>query len=424
MGGGSGPLSDLVIIDCTMALAGPFGSAILADLGADVIKVEPPTGDMSRPSPPTPPDFIHPAQGKAGVDGGCDFGGYFGSINRNKRSISLDLKDEADRETFLRLCEQADAVLENMRAGVMDRLGLSYETIRERNPRIVYAALRGFGDPRTGESPHADWPAFDIVAQAMGGFAHINGPAGDGGSGGGYPGGASVGDLFPGTLMALGVVAGVHHARRTGKGQFMDVAMVDGVNLLCESLFANYGAAKSNQLGPRGRHHHSLCPFGIFDAKDGGVAIAAPMPAQWEILCHEMGRPELVDDERTKDFAARRKHREFVEGVVSGWAGSHTRDEVVEALAGRVPCGPVQTAADIFESPHTAVREMVAEVELPGDNEPVRIVGSPIKYTETKTGVRSRAPLLDEHREEILAQFGINDGINAGPDREDPPKES
>ena len=421
MSGGPGPLSDLVIIDCTMALAGPFGSAILADLGADVIKVEPPAGDMSRPSPPIPEDFIHPARGKAGVDGGCDFGGYFGSINRNKRGISLDLKDDADRETFLRLCEQADAVLENMRAGVMDRLGLSYETIRERNPKIVYAALRGFGDPRTGESPHSDWPAFDIVAQAMGGFAHVNGPRGDDDRpGGGYPGGASVGDLFPGTLMALGVVAGVHHARRTGEGQFMDVAMVDGVNLLCESVFANYGSSLRHQLPPRGKHHHSLSPFGIYDAKDGGVAVAAPTPAQWEILCQEMGRPDLVEDERTKNFWSRRENREFVEGVVSEWTGAHTRDEIVEALAGRVPCGPVQTAADIFESPHTAIREMVAEVELPGENEPVRIVGSPIKYTETKTGVRRRAPLLDEHRDEILAQFGLD---RDGQPRDGQPKE-
>ncbi len=402
----TGPLSDLVVIDCTMALAGPFGSAILADLGADVIKVEPPTGDLSRTSPPIPEDFVNPAEGSAVRDGGCDFGGYFGSINRNKRSIVLDLKNEADRKAFLRMCEQADAVLENMRAGVMDRLGLSYETIRERNPQIVYAALRGFGDPRTGESPYADWPAFDIVAQAMGGFAHVNGPPGSTG----YPGGASVGDLFPGALMALGVVAGIHNARRTGKGQFMDVAMVDGVNLLCESVFANFGSAKRHQLPPRGRHHHSLCPFGIYDAVDGGVAVAAPLPAQWETLCEVMERPDLAVDERTSDFGARRKHREFVEDVVAEWVGSRTRDEVVSALAGRVPCGPVQTAADIFESPHTAVREMVAEVELPGENEPVRVVGSPIKYTETKTGVRHRAPLLDEHRAEILAQFGFGNG--------------
>ena len=139
------------------------------------------------------------------------------------------------------------------------------------------------------------------------------------------------------------------------------------------------------------------------------MAIAAPLPAQWKILCQAMERPDLVSDERTKDFGAWRKNREYVEGVVSEWTGSRTRDQVVEALGGKVPCGPVQTAADIFANPHTAVREMVAEVEMPGDNPPVRIVGSPIKYTETKTGVRHRAPLLDEHRDEILAQFGLAD---------------
>ena len=151
---------------------------------------------MSRPGPPFPENYVTPASGKEG----CDFGGYFASINRNKRSLSLDFKEEADRELFLTLCEKADAVTENMRAGVMDRLGVGYDAVRERNPKIVYAAIRGFGDPRTGESPHVDWPAFDIVAQAMGGFAHINGPSGAAG----YPGGASVGDLFPGTLMASG----------------------------------------------------------------------------------------------------------------------------------------------------------------------------------------------------------------------------
>ncbi len=402
----TGPLADLVIIDCTMALAGPFGSAILADLGADVIKVEPPAGDMSRPSPPIPEHFANLARGEARQEGDCDFGGYFNSINRNKRSIALDLKSEDDREIFLRLCEKADAVLENTRAGVMDRLGVGYEVIRERNHCIVYAALRGFGDPRTGESPYSQWPAFDIVAQAMGGFAHINGPEGSTG----FPGGASVGDLFPGTLMALGVIAAVHHAKRTGEGQFMDVAMVDSVNFLCESLIANFGAAKPNPLGPRGKHHHSLCPFGIYDAKDGGVAIAAPNPAQWEILCEAMDRKDLIDDERTRDFGARRKNRVLVEAIVSEWTGSRTRQEVLDAIGGKVPCGPVQTAADIFESEHTEIREMIAEVDLPGENSPVRIVDNPIKFTKTRSGVRHRAPLLDEHRGEVLEQFGLTSG--------------
>ena len=185
----TGPLRDITIIDCTMALAGPFGAAVLADLGADVIKVEPPQGDGSRPSPPLPPDYANvTAAEKAGVD----YGGYFASINRNKRSIVLDLKQAADRETLLRLCEQADAIVENMRVGVMDRLGIGYEAIRHRNPAIVYGCIRGFGDPRTGASPYADWPAYDIVAQAMSGHARITGP--DDGAGV-YPSGVSVGDI-------------------------------------------------------------------------------------------------------------------------------------------------------------------------------------------------------------------------------------
>ena len=145
----TGPLSDITVIDCTMALAGPFGTAMLADLGANVIKVEPPRGDVSRTVPPLPPDYANPgAEEPAGVD----FGGYFASINRNKRSIVLDFKQAADREALLKLCEQADAIVENMRVGVMDWLGVGYDVIRERNPGIVYGCIRGFGEPRTGES--------------------------------------------------------------------------------------------------------------------------------------------------------------------------------------------------------------------------------------------------------------------------------
>jgi len=217
----SGPLNDLIVIDCTQALAGPFGTALLADLGADVIKIEPPQGDMTRGTPPHPPDFASPGSDR---EAGCDFGGYFASINRNKRSLVLDLKNPEDREVFLALADQADAVVENSRAGVMDRLGLGYETLSARNPKLVYGALRGFGDPRTGESPYVDWPAYDIVAQCMGGLAYINGPESETGFGAG----ASVGDIYPGTLLALGVVAAIYQAHRTGKGQFLDVAVVVG----------------------------------------------------------------------------------------------------------------------------------------------------------------------------------------------------
>ena len=395
----SGPLTDLVILDCTQALAGPFGAAILADLGADVIKIEPPTGDMSRGTPPHPPDFATPASGR---EAGCDYGGYFASINRNKRSIELDLKDPNDREIFLSMCERADAVLENSRAGVMDRLGCGYEVVAARNPRIVYGAIRGFGDPRTGESPYMGWPAFDIVAQSMGGLAHVTGPEGANG----YPCGASVGDLYPGTLMALGVVAAIHRARVSGQGQFVDVAMYDAITFLCETVVANYGY-DGVSLGPRGSGHPNLCPFDIYRAVDGGVAIAAPRPKQWQALCEAMGRPDLVDDQRTRDVRARVTQRELVTEAIEAWTTTLPKHEVMAALGGDVPCGPVNTAADLFADPHLKARNMIRQVDLPGDNHPVSLAGPPVKFSATPTDIYRRAPRLDEHRAEILAQFGL-----------------
>ncbi len=398
----SGPLSDLTIIDCTMALAGPFGTALLADLGANIIKVEPPYGDGSRPVPPLPPDYANVADEQ---QAGVDYGGYFASINRNKRSIVLDFKQEADREILLRLCEQADAIVENMRVGVMDKLGLGYETIAERNPQIVYGAIRGFGDPRTGESPYAHWPAFDIVAQSMSGHVNITGPD----DALGFPSGVSVGDIYPGTLMALGVVAAIHNARTTGVGQFCDVGMYDSMLAFTETVVANYGF-EGKQLPSRGQHHPNLMPFGLFPASDGAVAIAAPGNAHWETLCQIMQRPDLIDDTRTKNTFVRRKNQDFVETQISTWTKQQTRQEIVAQLGGKVPCGPVNTAEDIFNDPHVRAREMITEFELPGDNPKASIVGTPIKYTKTPAGFRRPPPRLGEHTDEILEEFGIAEG--------------
>ena len=388
----TGPLSDVTIVDCTMALAGPFGTGLLGDLGADVIKVEPPRGDAARSVPPLPEDYANPGTG----DAECDFGGYFASINRNKRSIVLDLKLADDRETLLSLCERADAIVENMRVGVMDRLGVGYDVIRERNPAIVYGCIRGFGDPRTGESPYSDWPAYDIVAQSMGGIAHITGPE----SGQGYPAGVSVGDIYPGTMLALGVVSAIHHARRTGEGQFFDVGMYDAVAFLSETVIANYGYSRTS-LGPRGEHHPNLCPFGLFPASDGAVSIAAPGPGHWQALCEVMGREDLVADERTKNTYVRSQNEAFVLDVISGWTSTLTKAEVVAALGGRVPCGPVNTAEDIYADPHAAARGLITTFELPGANDPVSIVANPIKFTATPANFHRRAPRLGEHSETI-----------------------
>jgi len=392
----TGPLSDLRILDLTQALAGPFCTMLLADLGADVIKVEPPLGDMARYLGPHPED-----------PESCDYGGYFASINRNKRSIVLNLKTEADRDTFLLLAETVDAVVENARVGVIDRLGIGYEALRARNARIVYAAIRGFGDPRTGESPYADWPAFDIVAQSMGGMVATTGPSG----GRGMPAGASVGDLFPGTLAALGVVSAVHAARRSGEGQFLDVAMYDGVLLLCENIVYKFSAAGQVQR-PKGFGHPALSPFDVYETKDGAAAIAAPKDEQWQVLCEVIERLDLVDDERTSNVLVRASHRELVNEAILAWTRQTTTQQVVAALARKVPVGPVNTAADIFADPHAKIRGMLVEVEQPGNNRPITLAGPPIKLTGTPSGIYRRPPNIGEHSEEILAEAGIDRAAN------------
>ena len=400
----TGPLSNVTVIDCTMALSGPYGTALLGDLGADVIKVEPPGGDGSRRVPPFPPGFERPGQGGPVT---VDFGAFFASINRNKRSVVLNLKHDGDREILRRLGERADAIVENMRAGVMDKLGVGYEAVSARNPTIVYGCIRGFGDPRTGLSPYADWPGYDVVAQSMAGHVHLTGPP-DGGPG--YPAGVSVGDIFPGTLLALGLVSAILHARETGEGQFFDVAMYDAMLAFTETLVANYGFDRT-ELSARGRHHPNLMPFGIFPTHDGGVAIAAPGANHWHALCDAMARPDLKEDPRTRTALVRRENQEYVEGAISAWTSSRSKRDVVATLGGKVPCGPVNTAADIFRDPHVRAREMIAEFELPGSNGHAAIVGSPIKFEKTKTGVHRRPPRLGEHGEEVLHGLRLGSSV-------------
>ncbi|HIG43102.1 MAG: CoA transferase [bacterium] len=401
----SGPLQDITIIDCTQALSGPFGTALLADLGANVIKIEPPQGDSFRPLPPFLPDYAH----ASGPDqAGMDYGAPFAAVNRNKRSISLDFKSDDDRQVLLQLCEKADAIVENMRSGVMDRLGLGYEVISKRNPAIVYGAVRGFGDPRTGTSPYAEWPCLDVAAQAMGGLVDANddlvSPA--------------VADVYPGTLMALGLVAAIHHARLSGRGQFFDVAMYDSVFTLMRTNVAAYGftnyvakkkvAKKVTKNAPRKNSRAtSLVPFGLFPTKDGKVAIAAPQPNHWRNLCDAMARPDLVTDERTRSNGARVRNQEYAEQQISQWTGSISKQEVFEALGGKVPVGPAQNMEEIFRDPHISARNMVDKFRPPGDNPEVAIGGNPMKFSNTTTGFYQAPPLFDEHRDEVFDEFGI-----------------
>lgn len=388
----TGPLSDVRILDLTQALAGPYCTMLLADLGADVIKVEPPGGDMSRSLGP------HPADRK-----GCDYGGYFASVNRNKRSIVLDIKSDAGRDAIFRLVKTVDAVVENANTGVMDRAGIGYERLREINPALVYAAIRGFGDPRTGVSPYANWPAYDVIAQSMGGLAAVTGPQGSAGC----KTGPAVGDIYPGTLAALGVVSAIHAARRTGEGQFLDVAMYDAILALCEMVVYSYSGGGIVRE-PAGNGSPVLCPFDIFPTRDGAVAIAAPGENHWKILCDAMGRPELATDDRTCNGKQRVANAGFVRGLISDWTKAHGTREIVAAIGGKVPVGPVNTARDIFEDPHPRARGMLVEVEQPGDNPALMLAGCAIKLTGTPSGIYARAPRLGENTEQILAEAGIS----------------
>jgi crotonobetainyl-CoA:carnitine CoA-transferase CaiB-like acyl-CoA transferase len=387
----TGPLAGVRVLDLTQALAGPFCTMLLADLGADVVKVEPPGGDLTRFTGP----FTREDTERA-------YGGYFASINRNKRSVVLDLKVDADREALVRLAERVDAVVENSKAGVMDRLGVGWDDLRPRNPRLVYGAIRGFGDPRTGPSPYQDWPAFDVVAQAMGGAVGMTGTA----EGETLRCGPSIGDLYPATLAALGITAALHHAARTGRGQFLDVAMYDGVLALCEAIVYRYSYT-GQVTRPTGNGHPALVPFDLFPTADGWCAIAAPTEKHWALLAGILGRPELVEDGRARTNRDRVVNAPFVRGVVSGWTTARTTAEVVDALGGQVPVGPVQTADVIFADAHVAARGMLVEVPQPDGSRPVVLPAPPIKLTATPAGIYRRPPRLGEHTAEVLSEVGL-----------------
>ena len=389
-----GPLQDLTIIDCTRALAGPFGAGLLADLGANVIKIEPPLGDGYRNIPPFLPDYASPLSEEVGA---TDFGAPFASVNRNKRSVCLDLKKDDHKEIFLKLCDKADAIIENMRAGVMERLGLDFETISARNEQIVYACVRGFGDPRTGESPYAHWPSLDAAAQSFGGLVYANDglvtPA--------------IADIFPGTLAALGLVSAIHESKTSGKGQFLDVSMYDAMLAFQKSAVAQYSfTGKPNPSGLQ--RAMTLYPFDLFPAKDGQVSIAVGQPHHWDLLCAAMERGDMINDDRSATNNARLKNVEWVEEQICAWTSQLTRAEIMAKLDGSLPAGPVQNMSDIFQDEHVTARGMLDTWSPGGENPDISLSANPIKFSRSKTDLYQSPPRLGEHNKEVLAEFGID----------------
>ena len=393
--GGKGALAGVTVLDFTQVLSGPFCTMMLADQGARVIKIEPPGGDQTRRFGPF-------RQGQLTIESG-GYGGYFASTNRNKESIVVDLKSPAGREVILRLATKADILVENFRSGVMDRLKLGYDTLRQVNPRLVYGAIRGFGDERSGKSPYADWPAYDIVAQAMGGIIGITST-----EIGGVPTkiGPGVGDIVPAMECAFGLVAALYRAKATGEGQHVDVAMVDGVLALCERIVFQHGIDGSVP-GTDGNSHPLFCPYGIFRSRDGYVSIGCPNDDFWSLLARNIGLEAMAADPRYATSQLRVKHRTEIESAVTAWTSVRSKAEIAAVLGSKIPFGPVYRADEIAADPHTDAREMRVMVDLPGCAEPLSIAGTPIKMTATPGGVRHRAPLTGEHTDRILSSMGF-----------------
>jgi crotonobetainyl-CoA:carnitine CoA-transferase CaiB-like acyl-CoA transferase len=395
-GGGeaNGPLVGLKVLDFTQALAGPFCTQNLCDLGAEVVKVEGlGGGDLSRGAGP-----FHEA------DAERRYSGYFQSINRGKKSIAVDLKSPAGVELIKRLIPSFDVVVENFRVGVMDRLGLSYETLAALHPPLVYAAIRGFGDPRTGESPYVEWPAYDVVAQAMGGMMGITGLAG------GQPIkiGPGVGDTVPALYLALGIVSAVLNARQTGQGQFVDVAMADAVLGVCERIVHQYSFAHQVP-GPEGNHHPFLLPFGIYPVVDGFVAIACPGDPFFRALLAALDAGDVLDEPAFATPKARATNRAAVIERLSTLTSAFTKAELQARLGGVVPFGPVMNVEEIAHDAHFAARRMLEPIDCPGLPDTLRIAGQPIKFARTPAGVRGRGPDLGADTTAVLREHGLAD---------------
>ncbi|MFC4543580.1 succinyl-CoA:mesaconate CoA-transferase [Halosolutus amylolyticus] len=381
-----GALSNLRVLDLTQVLAGPYCTMLLADMGADVVKIERPGGDLIRSNPP----FVDDPEEEA-------FGGYFQSVNRGKRSIELDFGDEADREDFLSLVEEADIVVENYRAGTMEKYDLGYETLTEYNPQLIYSSIRGFGDPRTGETDRQGQPSFDLIAQALGGVMEITGQE----DGPPTKTGPGVGDLFTATLNCIGILAAVNHREQTGEGQYVDTGMYDSMISFTERAIYQQsytGEAPSRQ----GNSHPTLFPYDAFETADGYAVIAAFNDKHWADLCDAMDRDDLAEEFPT--MPERLANRDGLREEIADWSADVATDELVDSLEGRVPAAPVQTTEEIFADEHIHARDMLVPVEQPGADTEVEIAGNPIKMSETTPQPRGRAPLLDEHREEILGE--------------------
>lgn len=377
----AGPLQGIRVLDFTRVLAGPAAALALADLGAEVLKVEPPgTGDETRVFPPLRAEVSH----------------YFLSVNRGKKSIVVDLKTDAGVALARGLAAQCDILIENYRPGVMDRLGLGYAALSATNPRLIYCAISGFG--MTG--PLRDRPSFDIVLQALSGALSVNGEPGSGPTKLGIP----LGDLVGGINGPIGILAALYERSVTGRGRLIDVSLLDGM-LGMLGYLAQLAFFTGKDPQPQGSEHPNLVPYGAFPAQDGSIIIACLTNSFWERICQALGMPAWFLDPRFETLEKRRDNRLLVNEMIGEFTRGKTVAQLVELFTQyNVPHAPILGIREALAQPQAVAREMVVETEHAVLGK-IPIVNRPFQFPGERQPVPTAPPALGQHTDEILREI-------------------